>query len=152
MHRSPVRAGLAALALLGGITAASATQLHPSVAQPLGQLMSAAQQKCQMGFAVACNIQQQLMAAGNQLMYAQSMCQQGDQNACYQLNMAAMQLQSEVQAMVAQQQQQQPYYGNTGGMSQAERNRAFQQHQDLMRQRSDAMDRSHASFMEYLRQ
>lgn len=150
MHRFPVRAGLAAVALFGGITAASATQLHPSLAQPLGQLMSVAAQKCQMGFAMACNIQQQLVVAGNQLMYTQAMCQQGDQSACYQLNIAAMQLQSEVQAMVVQQQQ--PNFGATGGMSQAERNRAFRNHQHLMRQRSEAMDRSHASFMEYLRQ
>lgn len=159
MTRSRVRAGLAAVVFLAGASAASANQLHPSVAQPLGQLMNAAAQMCQMGNPQACGFHQQLAMMGNQLMYTQSMCQQGDQNACYQLNMAAMQLNSEVQTMMMQQQANAAAAAGMGGgmgMSHQERmatqRQAFQNHQNMVQQRSDAMDRSHASFMEYLRQ
>lgn len=161
MTRSRVRAGLAAFVFLAGASAASAYQLHPSVAQPLSQLMNAAAQMCQMGNPQACGFQQQLAVMGNQLMYTQSMCEQGDQNACYQLNMAAMQLNGEVQAMVMQQQANAAAAAGTGGgmgmgMTHQERmamqQQAFQNHQNTVQQRSDMMDRNHASFMEYLRQ
>lgn len=146
-----LRTGFAALALLAGVSGASAFELHPTVAQPLNTLQMAAAQHCQAGHPQACSIGQYLNAVAGELMGVQNACMHGNTYACNQLNMAAMQLNAQVQAMNA------PAGIPGGQMMTHDQRMAYQRqqfaaHQARMAQRSAAMDRSHQSFLEYLRQ
>ena len=91
------------------------------------------------------------IAVAGELMGVQNACMHGNTYACNQLNMAAMQLNAQVQAMNA------PAGIPGGQMMTHDQRMAYQRqqfaaHQARMAQRSAAMDRSHQSFLEYLRQ